>query len=722
MRLNRRTFLQKSGLGLLTLGGFFNVTFPVDSLNQYSALAESNSRKLALLIGINQYPHGRKLQGCITDVELQKELLIYRFGFNPKNIITLTNAQATKENIENAFFEYLIDQGAKDDIVVIHFSGLGRKVQVSQPASTSDNPNNSPNIVNSLIPVDGINDSLANDLTLNTLFSLTESLPTKKVTVVLDTSYEKPAISLSKQLSIRSYLQDKIAVIDRNQLVLSKNIKDKLNNGVNFDLNSAQKSGLILSATKQGIAKEIVSGSFSAGLFTYVLTQYLWESTPPNSIMISMGEISSRIALFTSQKEKPSLDFNINQTSYPYYLFPEPKSAGEALVKTVNKDKTVNLNLVGLPLSVLFNYGVNSCFETQENIENNRVVSITELQGRQAKGIVLNPNLNIRQGDVLRESIRVLPRNLGLNIALDDKLERIEKVDATSSLSSVSQVQSVVGMSDDLIDCILAKITHNDDSVERYSLFSGAGILLDNTVGKNPNEAVSSAVRRFIPHLKNLLAAKLLHLTLNEGSSSLPITASLEIKTDQDITIINKQTFGYQQKQMFAENDSNKASIFSNNNLISNINMGSQININITNNSEQNVSFILLGINSSGKAIAYFSPENNVIMPNETLTLPQKSSSLKWILNASKGLGELVVICSYSPFNDTLMKMYESTNAKPDAEQIIPLENPVEICKTLLEDLHVGSNIDVSLVSNLSEVYALDTNNWASFDFVYQIS
>lgn len=53
--------------------------------NKYAkVLAQNTPRKLALLVGINQYPGALELQGCVNDVKLQQELLIHRFGFNPK--------------------------------------------------------------------------------------------------------------------------------------------------------------------------------------------------------------------------------------------------------------------------------------------------------------------------------------------------------------------------------------------------------------------------------------------------------------------------------------------------------------------------------------------------------------------------------------------------------------------------------------------------------------
>lgn len=131
-RISRRHFLQFAGSTLATLG--LSQWDIINQGNRYAkVLAQDTPRKLALLVGINQYPNSKRfenLEGCVTDVNLQQELLIYRFGFNPDDILTLTSDQTpdkqpTRKNILAAFEEHLIKQAKPGDIVVFHFSGRG---------------------------------------------------------------------------------------------------------------------------------------------------------------------------------------------------------------------------------------------------------------------------------------------------------------------------------------------------------------------------------------------------------------------------------------------------------------------------------------------------------------------------------------------------------------------------------------------------------------------
>ncbi|MCZ0900968.1 caspase family protein, partial [Microcoleus sp. HI-ES] len=152
-------------------------------------------------------------------------------------------------------------------------------------------------------------------------------------------------------------------------------------------------------------------------------------------------------------------------------------------------------------------------------------------------------------GEVVREEIRVLPRNIGLTVALDSGLERIERVDATSAFATVPQV-SAVG-SEQLADCRFGRVpettlaeTVSDHepalSQSRYGLFSLAQTLIPDTQGDG-GEAVKVAVQRLTPQLKALQAGKLLRLTVNEGSSRLKVRAVLATTAPQARVVAQRE-------------------------------------------------------------------------------------------------------------------------------------------------------------------------------------
>ena len=183
--MKRRHFLQFAGSALTAIG-----ISQLDIMQQgdkyTKALAQNTGRKLALLVGINEYSNGiSPLDGCVNDVLLQKQLLTHRFGFNPKDIVTLTDSQATRQGILTAFEEHLIKQAKPGDIVVFHFSGHGG--QVEDPDKDSPDGHNS-----TLIPIDSGNNSsggTVEEIMGHTLFLLMYALKTDNVTVVLDSCH-----------------------------------------------------------------------------------------------------------------------------------------------------------------------------------------------------------------------------------------------------------------------------------------------------------------------------------------------------------------------------------------------------------------------------------------------------------------------------------------------------------------------------------------------------
>lgn len=86
--------------------------------------------KYALLIGIEDYGLSGliSLQGPGNDIRLIKSVLLDKFQFQEKNIITLTNRNATHTNLERAFtrLSQLAKQG---DFIYIHYCGHGSQVR-----------------------------------------------------------------------------------------------------------------------------------------------------------------------------------------------------------------------------------------------------------------------------------------------------------------------------------------------------------------------------------------------------------------------------------------------------------------------------------------------------------------------------------------------------------------------------------------------------------------
>ncbi len=283
MMLERRTFLKRAGLGILSLGigqtalslGGNNQQAEPSWLSLYArTLAATTPRKLALLVGVDDYLDEEGIKGSVTDVELQQDLLIYRFGFQSSDVLKLTGEKATRAAVETAFVEHLMKQAKSGDVVVFHFSGYGR--QLSFPANSQT--------LNTLVVYDstttdtknstGLN---SNELLENTILLLAKSLSTEKITLVFDTSYAYGQPPMMGNWRVRS-LPPRVGKIEITEVNKQWELKP-------------QQSPLILSACRQDeMAREILGREWNAGLFTYNLSQYLWQVTPASKLIVALSQ------------------------------------------------------------------------------------------------------------------------------------------------------------------------------------------------------------------------------------------------------------------------------------------------------------------------------------------------------------------------------------------------------------------------------------------------
>jgi len=711
----------------------------------YQALAQPGSRKLGLLIGINQYQKTPALAGCLTDVELQRELLIHRFGFHPSDILTLTDEQASREQIEAAFLKHLTEQAQPGDVVVFHFSGYGRRVKLETSPEA---------VLNSLVTVDGVVSTsdvpAVNDLLEETLWLLLRSLPTDRVTTVLDTSYNAYSTLLQGNLRIRARPQ-----LAQGQLsTQAQEFQAKLLTRQGDIASDRPLPGVVLTAAGSNQqASEAQWPGFSAGLFTYALTQYLWEVTQPTTVQVSLSRVAEVVEQLGG-KQQPTLSGDKSQQSeLTYDLSPDTSVGADGVMVAVEDDgKTAQVWLAGLPPSVLEYYAVNSRLRVVTPIVSGEQVELSsiQLQVRSRTGLTAKAQIcgndstgSLQVGQLVQEAVRVLPRNIGLTIALDASLERIERVDATSAFAAIRHVSTVIAgeqSADYLFGRVREANASGSSSRSRYGLFSPGSELIPNTAGE-AGEAVKLAVQRLVPKLQTLLAAKLWRLTTNEGSSRLGVRATLEIMVPQEQVLMQRET-RRSRSRVFAGESPKSESVtlaperpLASEGNIPTVLIGSRIQYRVDNQSDRPVYLMLLGLDSSKKAIALYHPEpaqetngsetkpslkDLVIAPGETLSVPETSVDFESVIHGPAGLAETQLIFSYAPFTQTLAALGATTRPRDENEPIGPLLNPLEVAHAVLQDLHQANAVKAD-TGSVADTYALDVNIWASISFVYQV-
>ncbi len=708
--MKRRTFLHRIG-SILAVLGVTEAEWLTLGNRYYQALAQPSPRKLALLIGINQYPQIPALSGCLTDVELQRELLIHRFGFQGSDILTLTEEQASREFIEAAFLDHLGKQAKPGDVVVFHFSGYGSRVKLETSPDTMQNA-----LVPANLSQKSQDEKIVNYILEETLLLLLRSLPTDRVTAVLDTSYYAPSTVLG--LKIRT-LQEAVAKLAAEELDFLQQLKTQ----------KLSSTPIVLTATsnpKQPAREELFSG-FSAGLFTYALTQYLWEFTPSTTIQVAFSHVENSLSKLGS-KQQPALLINKKNLKIAS-LLPDGVIGAEGVVTAIEEDgKTVHLWLAGLPPQVLLYYGVNSRF-TLATREQLVLRSRTGLTAKAQISKIEGAN-SLQVGQLVQEAVRVLPRNINLTIALDTGLERIERVDATSAFAAFPRM-SIVVAGEKPADYVFGKL---QEIPSRYGLFSLGGELIPNTTGE-VGEAVKLTVQKLAPKLSTLLAAKLWRLTENQGSSRLALKATLEIVSNiSPHVIIQRETV-----RTFKTEPSIKKSVQTR--LIASLStpivpIGSRMQYRVENQSDRPVYLILLGLNNNHTAVGFYSWETPqepnttdaqtilkevVIAPGETLTLPQTTTASQWVISGPASECEQQLIFSTASFSGTLAALNTAKYSTAEQQPISPLLNSLDVAQALLQDLHNASTLKTEMNGTAADSYILDVNNWASLSFSFQV-
>ena len=749
MEWDRRTFLKTLLTWGISQAGLEWFSRQPKIQRYYQTLATPTPRKLALLVGINDYSSHYKLKGCVTDVERQRELLIHRFGFASKDIVTLTEQQGTRERIEQAFTEHLIQQAKADDIVLFHFSGYGNHVKenfhdVSPLSSTRKC---------GLVPKDGIfsinGTPTTNDLLEETLLLLGQSLATDKLTMVLDTSHQYLGRELEGNLQGRSFPYE-AQQPSLEEITFQIRLKEKLK-AKNIQAKPSQIVGTLLRAAQhQQVATEIMGNGFSTGLFTYLLTQCLWQATPTSKTIVSLENASEHMFSIRGQQQQPQLQANQKQPLFTYYLLPVTSQGAEGVIVEVEEKTTATIKLTGLPLSAIQHYGLNSCFKVVGSQSSHPTsVQLYSRDGLTGKVRLLRMPQDqtdiypLQKGQLLQETLRVIPKTLGLTVALDKNLERIERVDATSALMKI--VSSVITAGEPGADCVLGRqqkilIVDEGDSSKLeteggYGLFLQGGIPVPNTFGQS-GEAIKSAVERLQPALKKLLAIKWWQLTINEGSSELGLGVILKNLDQYPSLVLQRQTLrklsSVKTSSTLTQDDFLPSTNSSSNSLqlqhLPKLPHESRLQCQLKNLGDCPIYYLILGVDASGQTTAYLPPQQTNqtqqtahLSPGETRVIPFSSRGLNWTLASSQGWGQMMIIGSKFPFTKTLEALAEFPGFKLDQGQIFTLEEPLKITQSLLGDLDTSRNFSSELAGTLTDSYVLDSSAWATLSLVYQV-
>lgn len=782
MSLTRREWLKQTGLlsaGLWLGNGAINRP---QAMAQ--SLAQPTPRKLALLVGINQYPrqYSRlvpRLKGCVIDVELQAELLIHRFGFAAADVLTLTDEAATRSNIESSFITHLSEQARPGDSVVFHFSGYGCLVRTRPTAEGSAIAGKLAE-QQALVPVDGWippvvagAPPLFNGIYEDTLFLLLRSLLTDRVTTILDTGLQPSLALRSRSLRERALPMEELESPSTAEWALQERLLQQTQltrDQVQVQRQAGQLPGLVLTAatSAQPTALEVDWPEFSAGLFSYGLTQQLWGYETTN-ITVQFNRLSNHMAQQLGAIPQPMIKGQ-NFSALPWALgsLPMPQAIG-FIASTNRSGQTSKVWLGGLRAELLGLIQSQSCFRAMKI----KVVSLTQSVATETPQVLdsvlstLAPSTStlvqlrsrngwtaiadrcfgppLVEGTFLTEAIRVLPKAIALRLALGSDLNRIERVDATSFISMENKSLQVVGDTQPA-DYIFTKIstaklalpsgdgepTQLSSNSDSYGLAYLSGALLPNTAITRSG-VVKLALQRLRPALDTLLALKLLTLSVNE-MTGLHVSATLEQVDDMPQPLMRLQTPGEPEIPFMEQSAETMVSKADKSAKILSIPSGTIIQYRINNWNRFPVYVWLVDVNSSTTMFSSYVKESTaaqsdsppvlkplIIQPGTSATLP--TASQVWKASNMGGLNQAFLIVTRQPLTQTLAAqtaMLKSTLPSAIAG-FIPLTNPLPVIQKLYEDLHQASLATTKpLGISPQKAWALDIDAWASLQFMYR--
>ncbi|MBF2034490.1 MAG: caspase family protein [Leptolyngbyaceae cyanobacterium T60_A2020_046] len=762
MALGRRSFLRRLGLGLATLGlsdaslaGFGNA--------YQRALAQSN-RRLALLIGIDQYPdavwggaiaRSTPLKGCATDVELQRQLLIHRFGVLPQDIVTVVNGQATQQRIVAAIQDHLIAQAQPGDAVLVHFSGLGGLVQVS------DRPNES---FSTLVPVDGILPSedqpIIQDIFEHTLAALLGQVKTANLTVVLDATGVANALPIQGNFRVRSRLVVPTGELPEPNTAPAGDAAPAQGIAIaRPDLTrSPQWPGLIIRANPAN-APALESdwpGGFSAGVLTYALTQQIWATAPLQKRQWVFRHVASSMEQWTGAKQSPQMAGPTAATAkgpmYPGYGATQPATNGVVLTTDGNQAATLWLGGVSPDVLAFAPLGLRLQPLTEPS-ENSPALVVKSCDGLKAKATAVKtapPDAKpFAAGTPLVEMQRVLPRTPALTVALDLALERIERVDATSALASIPYVE-VVTAGEQMADCVFGRVypAVPDATVttvaasaptaplnlklnpgtpeggrQRYGLFAPDHTLIPGTVTED-EEAVKTAVGRLTDRLQRLLAAKLLRLTENAVSSELPIRLVLAAQDPNEKRLALEETL---RSRTFAGSAARRE--------VASYPVVAQANQRLAfqvENLGQKLLYYLMVLVDRHNRLLVYSPnealqfeDGDSVGTADAVSLSPSSSRTVQHLDIRPGANPQVLplqtflVMSTRPFYQTWRNLHDQNGAL-QSDRWLNVTAPLAFAKAVLTDLHTAGT-DPSAPRSEDTPLQLKSQVWATLTLRYQL-
>jgi Caspase domain len=521
-----------------------------------TAVSSSSSRQRALLVGVNDYSFGNtknveSLKGCLNDVAQLKNLLIYRYGFNPADIITLTEEQATREAILTNFEQHLLT-AQPNDTVVFAFSGHGAILPDDYQKDET---------TTAFLPYDHTvqANGEVNYITGTTLFLLRSALKTDNVTVILDCCYagggtrgdstgrSAPApLNAHSPETERQYQAKLISQLKLDAIKLNQ-----------YRTTQQGTKGVLLAAASPGqkASDATFGANYNAGAFTKFLTQILWENPALPFDAVRQAVTEALIGFIGKNAQRPEFTYSPDRAtqlkSRSAFVTSTPISSIPAQGTVLSVDpatREVTLWLGGVaPSSLDLEAGAEfRCFANQSNKKFNPIAKLSKTIAPNFTAIAtILPDQTLPEpGSLLQHYYRPIPADLDLRVGLDPSLNATAEI--LQNRPHLQAIAQTSGERFNSVDINLSQMTAKYQQLLKtkipigsYGLFTSQLEIIPNSFGKL-GETVEQAVDRLDSVFKVALVKKLfgsMVVTTEELAEAAGIKAEVRLKDHPKVIV-----------------------------------------------------------------------------------------------------------------------------------------------------------------------------------------
>ncbi|MGB6013702.1 MAG: DUF4384 domain-containing protein, partial [Nodosilinea sp.] len=668
--------------------------------------------------------------------EMQYNLLVHRFGFNPTDVLKLTDDDSaispSRENILQAFETHLIQQAQPGDVVVIHYSGHGSLVADPDPVlvaacrQNSSSFNNDGGLNGTLVPNNPTAanqtgpDIIVPDIMGRSLFLLMERINTENLTLVLDSCYS--GAGTRGNASVRA-VNSRLGRSGESFMASPEEFENQARWLKDLNMTSEE----FHDRRARGVAKGVALGSAScdqeavelpiddhqhSGIFTYLLTSYLWQlpwAEPAETLQANL--IRSTLTTVTKKIQIPIFEYKPDSQNNQQPLYFSELSAPFAA--------GVVTNVPGEGIEVWLG-GVSS--QNIKTASPGTVYALFNGEGQEVANLVLESraglvgtgrlaagqSVAVKTGMLLREKVLAIPNptlrvgvdpSLGADVAQAQAALQATLATTTPSGQTVGWLSVLPVDQQSDIEYLLGRTTPEIQQLLRnagdtapppvgtIALFApDLSSVVPQTFGAT-DEIITATVERLRPRLKSLLAGRVLRELATVTTAEFNVAGEVIDGGGRGVSIPIAGSQGGSAR-------SGRGVMVSTEPFYTN----EEIKIRVKNREAKPVYLCVLGIGNDGK-IQPLQPANwdapeeaSRVARGEEITVPAPEDRSRFSLSGS-GYVELITLVSHEPLRALLQSLQTIARGAGISRGFVDLEedDTLDVVAGLLGDLDAAS-------------------------------